>query len=123
MKDKKPLSPSTSIIISSDNRSVFISPVQRSDSGEYQCTYSNPVSSETVNLSLIISYGPDDVSIKGEDVVDLGEVNYADVSHFQKSSGERVNLGNSDTATQYAEIRHGGKSKAPPPPYGSQVNI
>uniref|UniRef100_A0A8C1UHH4 Ig-like domain-containing protein n=1 Tax=Cyprinus carpio TaxID=7962 RepID=A0A8C1UHH4_CYPCA len=42
MKDNSPLSPSNSTIFSSDNRSVSISPVQRSDSGEYQCTYRNP---------------------------------------------------------------------------------
>ncbi|KTG02658.1 hypothetical protein cypCar_00022266 [Cyprinus carpio] len=63
---------SNSIIFSSDNRSVSISPVQRSDSGEYKCTYRNPVSSETAKLSLIITYGPEDVSIKGQDVVDSG---------------------------------------------------
>ncbi|XP_026083801.1 carcinoembryonic antigen-related cell adhesion molecule 20-like, partial [Carassius auratus] len=62
-----------SIIFSSDNRSVSISPVQRSDSGEYQCTYRNPVSSQTAKpVRLIINYGPEDVSVKGEDVVDLG---------------------------------------------------
>uniref|UniRef100_A0A8C1PK29 Ig-like domain-containing protein n=1 Tax=Cyprinus carpio TaxID=7962 RepID=A0A8C1PK29_CYPCA len=72
MKDNSPLSPSNKIIFSSDNRSVSISPVQRSDSGEYQCTYRNPVSSETAKLNLIINYGPEDVSVKGEDVVDLG---------------------------------------------------
>uniref|UniRef100_A0A671NJ98 Ig-like domain-containing protein n=1 Tax=Sinocyclocheilus anshuiensis TaxID=1608454 RepID=A0A671NJ98_9TELE len=72
MKDNSPLSPSNSIIFSSDNRSVSISPVQRSDSGEYQCTYRNPVSSETATLNLTINYGPEDVSIKAEDVVDLG---------------------------------------------------
>lgn len=72
MKDNSPLSPSNSIIFSSDNRSVSISPVQRSDSGEYQCTYRNPVNSGTEKLNLIINYGPEDVSIKGQDVVDLG---------------------------------------------------
>ncbi|XP_058602946.1 carcinoembryonic antigen-related cell adhesion molecule 20-like isoform X2 [Onychostoma macrolepis] len=72
MKDSSPLSHSNRISFSSDNRSVSISPVQRSDSGEYQCTYRNPVSSETTKLSLIINYGPEDVSIKGQDVVDLG---------------------------------------------------
>ncbi|XP_042596520.1 carcinoembryonic antigen-related cell adhesion molecule 20-like [Cyprinus carpio] len=72
MKDNSPLSPSNSIIFSSDYRSVSISPVQRSDSGEYKCTYRNPVSSETAKLSLIITYGPEDVYIKGEDVVNLG---------------------------------------------------
>ncbi|KAL0172353.1 hypothetical protein M9458_032664, partial [Cirrhinus mrigala] len=55
MKDNSPLSPSNSIIFSSDNRSVSIRLVQRSDSGEYQCTYSNPISSGTAKLSLIIN--------------------------------------------------------------------
>ncbi|XP_056331139.1 carcinoembryonic antigen-related cell adhesion molecule 1-like [Danio aesculapii] len=72
MKDNSPLSSSSRIIFSSDNRSVSFSPVQRSDAGEYQCTYSNPVSSETAKLTLIINYGPDGVYIKGQDVVDLG---------------------------------------------------
>ncbi|XP_073703562.1 cell adhesion molecule CEACAM6-like isoform X2 [Garra rufa] len=254
MKDNSPLSPSNSIIFSSDNRSVSISPVQRSDSGEYQCIYTNPVSSGMAKLRLIINYGPEDVSIQGEDVVDLGvrvslscsaksqpsasfswkfngsdagvttdtftidqtdfthsgdyectalnsvtersatqkhallvkggaviegggltsgaiagivigvlvavagicglilyltktkkipkislpksgparggaqnrqdaELNYADISHFQKANGDRVNLGNdNEPATQYAEVKHGGKSRAPPPPYGSQIS-
>ncbi|XP_067259884.1 carcinoembryonic antigen-related cell adhesion molecule 6-like isoform X2 [Chanodichthys erythropterus] len=73
MKNNSPLSPSNSIIFSPDFRSVSISPVQRSDSGEYQCKYTNPVNSETATYSLIINYGPEDVSIKG-----LGEVNSGD---------------------------------------------
>ncbi|XP_056330642.1 carcinoembryonic antigen-related cell adhesion molecule 20-like isoform X2 [Danio aesculapii] len=72
MKDNSPLSSSNRIIFSSDNRSVSISPVQRSDAGEYQCTYSNPVSSEMAKLTLTINYGPDGVSIRGPDVVDSG---------------------------------------------------
>ncbi|XP_048007966.1 carcinoembryonic antigen-related cell adhesion molecule 20-like isoform X2 [Megalobrama amblycephala] len=72
MKNNSSLSPSNSIIFSPDFRSVSISPVQRSDSGEYQCKYTNPFNSETATYSLIINYGPDDVSIKGPDVVDLG---------------------------------------------------
>ncbi|XP_077061632.1 cell adhesion molecule CEACAM5-like [Siphateles boraxobius] len=266
MKDNSPLSPSNRIIFSPDSRSVSISPVQRSDSGEYQCTYRNPVSSETARLSLIINYGPEAVSIVGPEVVDLGvrvslscsansepftsfswkfnatntsvttdtftidetdfthsgdynctvwngvtkrsdsqshallvkvggdgggggegggggggggglttgaivgivigilvavagicglivyltktkkipnlslhrngrasgaaeqsrqepELNYADISHFQKAGGERMILGNaSESSTEYAEVKSGAKSKAPPPPYGSQVS-
>nr|XP_021328630.1 carcinoembryonic antigen-related cell adhesion molecule 6-like isoform X3 [Danio rerio] len=72
MKDNSPLSSSSRIIFSSDNRSVSISPVERSDTGEYKCTYSNPVSSETAKLTLIINYGPEGVSIKGPDEMDLG---------------------------------------------------
>ncbi|XP_048007956.1 carcinoembryonic antigen-related cell adhesion molecule 20-like isoform X4 [Megalobrama amblycephala] len=72
MKNNSSLSPSNSIIFSPDFRSVSISPVQRSDSGEYQCIYTNPFNSETATYSLIINYGPEGVSIKGQDVVDLG---------------------------------------------------
>ncbi|XP_073728147.1 cell adhesion molecule CEACAM6-like [Misgurnus anguillicaudatus] len=80
MKDKNPLTPSNRINFSSDNRSVLISPVIRSDSGEYQCTLRNPASSDTANLRLIINYeqlnikiyGPEYVFIDGPNEVDLG---------------------------------------------------
>ncbi|XP_073728140.1 cell adhesion molecule CEACAM6 [Misgurnus anguillicaudatus] len=72
MKDNNPLTSINNITFSSDNRSVLISPVIRSDSGEYQCTLRNPASSDTANLRLIINYGPEDVFIKGPNEVDLG---------------------------------------------------
>ncbi|TRY95583.1 hypothetical protein DNTS_018366 [Danionella cerebrum] len=72
MKDNTPLNPSENIIFSPDNRAVSISPVQRSDSGEYEVKYSNPVSSGTSTLRLTINYGPEDVSVEGPEVVDLG---------------------------------------------------
>ncbi|RXN24594.1 carcinoembryonic antigen-related cell adhesion molecule 20-like protein [Labeo rohita] len=98
IKDNSPLSPSDSIIFSSDNRSVSISPVQRSDSGEYQCTYTNPVSSETAKLSLIINYGPEDVSIQGEDVVDLGvRVSLSCSANSQPSASFSWKFNGSDT--------------------------
>ncbi|XP_073728772.1 cell adhesion molecule CEACAM6-like [Misgurnus anguillicaudatus] len=71
MKDKNPLTP-INITFSSDNRSVLISPVIRSDSGEYQCTLRNPASSDTANLRLIINYGPEYVFIEGPNEVNLG---------------------------------------------------
>ncbi|TRY95582.1 hypothetical protein DNTS_018366 [Danionella cerebrum] len=72
MKDNTPLNPSENIIFSPDNRAVSISPVQRSDSGEYEVKYSNPVSSGTSTLRLTINYGPEDVSVDGPEVVDSG---------------------------------------------------
>nr|XP_055065816.1 carcinoembryonic antigen-related cell adhesion molecule 20-like [Misgurnus anguillicaudatus] len=72
MKDNNPLTSINRIIFSSDNRSVSISPVIRSDSGEYQCTLRNPASSDTANLRLTINYGPEDVFIDGSNEVDLG---------------------------------------------------
>ncbi|KAF4088393.1 hypothetical protein AMELA_G00082450, partial [Ameiurus melas] len=44
MKDNQKLSASDSITFSNDNRSVMISPVRKTDSGEYKCTLSNPIS-------------------------------------------------------------------------------
>ncbi|ROL48193.1 Carcinoembryonic antigen-related cell adhesion molecule 20, partial [Anabarilius grahami] len=98
MKDSSPLSPSNSIIFSPDFRSVSISPVRRSDSGEYQCTYSNPDSSETATYSLIINYGPDDVSIKGPDVVDLGiRVSLSCSANSEPSASFRWTFNGTDT--------------------------
>ncbi|XP_051722144.1 carcinoembryonic antigen-related cell adhesion molecule 20-like isoform X9 [Ctenopharyngodon idella] len=98
MKDNSPLSPSNSIIFSPDNRSVSISPVQRSDSGEYQCTYTNPVSSGTAKLDLIINYGPEDVFIKGQDVVDLGvRVSLSCSANSEPSASFRWKFNETDT--------------------------
>ncbi|XP_030641474.1 carcinoembryonic antigen-related cell adhesion molecule 1-like [Chanos chanos] len=72
MKDGQPLSPSNSIIFSADLRSVSISPVRRSDSGEYQCRLSNPVSSDTATYTVTVSYGPENVSISGQNEVEVG---------------------------------------------------
>ncbi|XP_076847357.1 cell adhesion molecule CEACAM5-like isoform X3 [Brachyhypopomus gauderio] len=70
MKDNKPLSPSNTIHFS-DDRTVTIGPVRRSDSGEYQCTLSNPVSSDTAKYILTVNYGPDEVVIDGPGEVEL----------------------------------------------------
>ncbi|KAI5611968.1 hypothetical protein C0J50_0636 [Silurus asotus] len=39
--------------------SLVISPVNRNDAGQYSCTVSNPVSSQTATASLTVYYGPD----------------------------------------------------------------
>ncbi|XP_030641465.1 carcinoembryonic antigen-related cell adhesion molecule 6-like [Chanos chanos] len=72
MKDGQPLSPSNSIIFSADLRSLSISPVRRSDSGEYQCRLSNPVSSDTATYTMTVNYGPENVSISGQNEVEVG---------------------------------------------------
>ncbi|XP_016117936.1 carcinoembryonic antigen-related cell adhesion molecule 20-like [Sinocyclocheilus grahami] len=116
MKDNSPLSPSNSIIFSSDNRSVSISPVQRSDSGEYQCTYRNPAISETAQLSLIINYGPEEVSIKGEDVVDLGvPVSLSCSANSEPAASFRWKINETDTdvttdtfTIDYTDFTHSG---------------
>ncbi|XP_076827067.1 cell adhesion molecule CEACAM8-like isoform X3 [Brachyhypopomus gauderio] len=71
MKDDQILFPSTRFTFSADNRTLTISPVKRSDSGEYGCRLSNPVSSDTANYTMTVSYGPD-VKILGSKVVEEG---------------------------------------------------
>ncbi|XP_030640943.1 carcinoembryonic antigen-related cell adhesion molecule 6 [Chanos chanos] len=72
MKDGQPLSPSNNIIFSADLRSVSISPVRRSDSGEYQCRLSNPVTSGTATYTMTVNYGPENVAISGPNEVEVG---------------------------------------------------
>ncbi|XP_072536836.1 cell adhesion molecule CEACAM6-like [Salminus brasiliensis] len=58
-KDGQILSPSDRVQFSAENTSVLISPVRRTDSGEYRCTLSNTNSSNTAAYSLTVNYGPD----------------------------------------------------------------
>ncbi|KAM9436092.1 uncharacterized protein Hap1MRO34_000638 [Clarias gariepinus] len=39
--------------------SLIINPVNRNDAGQYSCTVSNPISSQTATASLTVYYGPD----------------------------------------------------------------
>ncbi|XP_060776786.1 carcinoembryonic antigen-related cell adhesion molecule 5-like [Neoarius graeffei] len=73
MKDNQKLSSSDRITFSNDNRSVMISPVRRSDSGVYQCTLSNPISSDTATYTVIVNFGPDNVAINGPSEVEVGQ--------------------------------------------------
>ncbi|XP_053481040.1 carcinoembryonic antigen-related cell adhesion molecule 5-like isoform X3 [Ictalurus furcatus] len=72
MKDNQKLSASDNITFSNDNRSVMISPVSRRDSGEYQCTLSNPFSSDTATYRMTVNFGPDNVIIDGPFAVEEG---------------------------------------------------
>ncbi|KAG9329997.1 hypothetical protein JZ751_028288, partial [Albula glossodonta] len=81
LKDDQPLSPSNRITFSEDNSTVFISPVESSDNGEYQCRLSNPVSTDTASYNLTVNYGPDFVAILGDTTAEEGSdlVLYCDV--------------------------------------------
>ncbi|XP_041081662.1 carcinoembryonic antigen-related cell adhesion molecule 5-like [Polyodon spathula] len=68
MMDGQPLSTDNRITLSVDNSTVSFNPVLLSDTGAYQCTASNLVSSKTSDAyGLIINYGPEQVSITGPD--------------------------------------------------------
>ncbi|KAJ8354764.1 hypothetical protein SKAU_G00223310, partial [Synaphobranchus kaupii] len=55
LKDGHPLSPSNRITFSGDNSSVSIDPVQGTDNGQYQCTLTNPVSTDAATYKLTVN--------------------------------------------------------------------
>ncbi|KAJ8354768.1 hypothetical protein SKAU_G00223350, partial [Synaphobranchus kaupii] len=73
LKNGHPLSPSNRITFSGDNSSVSIDPVQGTDNGQYQCTLTNPVSTDDANYNLTINYGPEDVLIQGQIEMEAGQ--------------------------------------------------
>lgn len=73
MKDNQTLTADGHIRFSADNRTLTISPVNRNDTGEYQCNISNPVSSDTAKYKMIINYGPVNSRILGISDVEEGQ--------------------------------------------------
>lgn len=53
-KNGTSLSPSNRVIISEDNVTVSISPVEQNDTGEYKCKLSNLISTEEATLMLTV---------------------------------------------------------------------
>uniref|UniRef100_A0A8C7CLB8 Carcinoembryonic antigen-related cell adhesion molecule 20-like n=1 Tax=Oncorhynchus kisutch TaxID=8019 RepID=A0A8C7CLB8_ONCKI len=72
IKDGLPLSPSNNITLSADNRTVYLSPVQDIDNGEYECLVSNPVSNRTASHNLTVNFGPQNISIYGPSAASTG---------------------------------------------------
>ncbi|KAF4088416.1 hypothetical protein AMELA_G00081640 [Ameiurus melas] len=71
LKKDEILANSNSITFLDDNRTMVINPLLRSDSGDYQCVISNPVSSSTATYSITVNYGPD-VRILGAQTFEEG---------------------------------------------------
>ncbi|KAI1886259.1 hypothetical protein AGOR_G00212150 [Albula goreensis] len=73
LKDGHALVPDNRMAFSSDNGSVTLSPVQRSDDGTYQCEAFNAVSNKTSpGYHLLVNYGPEQVVITGPAVAATG---------------------------------------------------
>ncbi|KAK3571946.1 hypothetical protein QTP86_020493, partial [Hemibagrus guttatus] len=54
-KDNEILDSSSSITFLDDNRTMVINPLMRSDTGDYQCTLSNPVSSSSTYYGMLVN--------------------------------------------------------------------
>ncbi|XP_029927996.1 carcinoembryonic antigen-related cell adhesion molecule 5-like [Myripristis murdjan] len=64
-KDGSPVSPGSNIILHDNNRVLSFSPLKRTDSGEYSCTASNPVSSAEAKYKMTVNFGPENVKVTG----------------------------------------------------------
>ncbi|XP_024246414.1 carcinoembryonic antigen-related cell adhesion molecule 6-like isoform X3 [Oncorhynchus tshawytscha] len=71
MKEGQPLSAGGNILFSEENRKVSISPVKRHDSGEYVCKLTNPASSATASYRMIVNYGPESMTILGQNIAEV----------------------------------------------------
>ncbi|XP_029519347.1 carcinoembryonic antigen-related cell adhesion molecule 1-like [Oncorhynchus nerka] len=73
LKNGAALSPSNRVVVSADKSSITIKPVQKEDSGEYQCKLTNAVSTDSASIKIVISFGPETVSVKGVNSVKVTE--------------------------------------------------
>uniref|UniRef100_A0A674BS32 Carcinoembryonic antigen-related cell adhesion molecule 1-like n=1 Tax=Salmo trutta TaxID=8032 RepID=A0A674BS32_SALTR len=129
MKDGQLLSTGGNLIISEDKRVLSIDPVKRTDSGEYLCRVSNPVSTADAKHILIVKSegsltpGLSAGAIAGIVIgvllvvgvaVGVAELNYADITQFQKRDGGSVQLGNLGTSsTEYSQVRVNNRPTIP----------
>uniref|UniRef100_A0A8C6SJV4 Ig-like domain-containing protein n=1 Tax=Neogobius melanostomus TaxID=47308 RepID=A0A8C6SJV4_9GOBI len=59
------LKPSENIVFHEEKRVLSFRNLTRKDDGRYTCRISNPVSSQSVNYTMNVNYGPDSVQISG----------------------------------------------------------
>ncbi|XP_060776787.1 carcinoembryonic antigen-related cell adhesion molecule 20-like [Neoarius graeffei] len=116
MKDNQKLSSSDRITFSNDNRSVMISPVRRSDSGVYQCTIGNAISSNNATYTMIVNFGPDNVTINGPSEVEMGQTvklicnteSTPKASYKWMFNGSLTKVNTTEYTTKNADFTHTG---------------
>ncbi|XP_034553523.1 carcinoembryonic antigen-related cell adhesion molecule 1 [Notolabrus celidotus] len=73
MKDGSDLTLTDNITLYEENRVLSFQSLQKTDTGEYSCNISNPISSMEAKYSLVVKYGPENVEIKGQNKVLVGK--------------------------------------------------
>ncbi|XP_042279318.1 hemicentin-1-like [Thunnus maccoyii] len=73
MKNGKPLHADNRTVFYIDNKTVSFKPLERDDTGDYQCMAINPVENMTSETyMLLVNYGPDIPTITGPSVAKIG---------------------------------------------------
>ncbi|XP_070823047.1 cell adhesion molecule CEACAM5-like [Chaetodon trifascialis] len=73
MKDGSDLIPANNIILQDNNRVLSFHPLKKTDSGQYSCNISNPVSSGAANYNMVVNYGPENLQITGPSEISVGQ--------------------------------------------------
>ncbi|XP_041797869.1 carcinoembryonic antigen-related cell adhesion molecule 1-like [Chelmon rostratus] len=73
MKDGSYLILADNIALYDNNRVLSFRPLTKTDSGEYSCNISNPVSSDGASYNMVVNYGPENVQIAGPSEIRVGE--------------------------------------------------
>ncbi|XP_051812118.1 carcinoembryonic antigen-related cell adhesion molecule 20-like [Acanthochromis polyacanthus] len=73
LKDGKPLTASSRVIFYNNMSSVFFNMLQKEDNGKYTCQFINPVSTAEAVYAMVVNFGPEPASVKGEDAVEVND--------------------------------------------------
>ncbi|CAL9690979.1 unnamed protein product [Knipowitschia caucasica] len=80
LKNGAVLIPGGSVVFSADKSSVLINPLEKEDNGDYTCTMSNAVSSQSDKVKLSVIYGPEPVQLNGDSKVEVSDMVTLDCS-------------------------------------------
>ncbi|XP_034729118.1 carcinoembryonic antigen-related cell adhesion molecule 1-like isoform X2 [Etheostoma cragini] len=73
MKDGSDLTLAENMNLYDKSKVLSFNSLKTTDSGEYSCKISNPLSNDEAKYSMAVIYGPENVQIKGQSEIHLGE--------------------------------------------------
>ncbi|XP_070840635.1 cell adhesion molecule CEACAM20 isoform X1 [Chaetodon trifascialis] len=73
LKDGKALPANARLVFANDKSSLSINPVQKEDNGQYTCQLGNPVNQEQASYKMVVNYGPEPVTVSGNNAVEVND--------------------------------------------------
>ncbi|XP_028435667.1 carcinoembryonic antigen-related cell adhesion molecule 5 isoform X2 [Perca flavescens] len=73
MKDGSDLTLAGNMNLYDKNKVLSFNSLKTTDSGEYSCNTSNPLSNDEAKYTMVVIYGPENVKITGPSEIDLGQ--------------------------------------------------